>query len=54
VAINHLDGDNFSFADGHMDYRTYVSPDTYGITGHGTSGANNDDLQWIAARMWPQ
>lgn len=54
VAINHLDGDNFSFADGHMEYRTYVSPDTFGITGHSTSGANNEDLQWIAARMWPQ
>ncbi len=54
VAINHLDGDNFSFADGHMEYRTYVSPDTFGITGHSTSGANNADLQWIANRMWPQ
>jgi type II secretory pathway pseudopilin PulG len=54
VAINHLDGDNFSFADGHMEYRNYVSPDTYGISGHGASGASNPDLQWIAARMWPQ
>ena len=54
VAVNHKDGDNFSFADGHMEYRKYVSPDTYGITGHGASGTANPDLQWLAARMWPQ
>lgn len=54
VAINHLDGDNFSFADGHMEYRTYVSPDTYGISSHNASGNNNADLAWIADHMWPQ
>jgi prepilin-type N-terminal cleavage/methylation domain-containing protein len=54
VAVNHLDGDNFSFADGHMGYRTYVSPDTYGISGHGAGGKNNADLQWITERMWPK
>ena len=53
VAVNHLDGDNFSFADGHMEYRLYVSPDTFGITGHGMSGGSNPDLQWIANHMWP-
>jgi prepilin-type N-terminal cleavage/methylation domain-containing protein len=54
VAVNHRNGDNFSFADGHMEYRTYVSPDTYGISGHGTAGKGNADLQWIAARLWPK
>ncbi len=54
VAVNHLNGDNFSFADGHMEYRTYVSADTYGITGHGAGGKNNADLQWVTDRMWPK
>lgn len=54
VAVNHKTGDNFSFADGHMEYRIYVSPDTFGITGHSTGGKNNQDLQWIATHLWPQ
>ena len=51
VAVNHKNGDIFSFADGHATFWTYVEANTYHISGHYAAGA--EDCKQVAHLMWP-
>jgi prepilin-type N-terminal cleavage/methylation domain-containing protein/prepilin-type processing-associated H-X9-DG protein len=42
-------GSNFSFADGHVEFHTWVNPDTYAITAIKTTatGPSYADIRWV-------
>jgi Tfp pilus assembly protein PilE len=56
LAGNHMNGDNFMFADGHLEYRRYKDPDTLTVynpwRGHWQPDPDgvNADMDWLGPR----
>ena len=56
--VRHGDGTNFSFADGHADYRKWKDPRTLEFGQRVPPGAfsdvqaGNEDIHWAAVAMW--
>jgi prepilin-type N-terminal cleavage/methylation domain-containing protein/prepilin-type processing-associated H-X9-DG protein len=46
-AMFHANGGNFSFGDGHVEFRKWVDPETHAIDSFYASTPNNQDLKWV-------
>lgn len=59
LAGNHRDGDNFTFVDGHAEFRKYESSNTlsvgyaYAAATHYVNDAGNPDLLWLGNALNP-